>query len=49
MQETGKEKSAWRKHRKGVEITKASQCQGQECENNMEITIIQGQSSPQQH
>lgn len=45
MQETNKEISSWRQHRKGVKTLKASQCQGHESDNNMEITIIQGLSS----
>lgn len=49
MQEKDKETSSWRKHRKVVKTLKASQCQGQESDNNMEITIIQSQRSPQKH
>ena len=49
MQETDEETSSWRKHKKSVKTLKASQYQGQESDNNMEITIIQGQSSPQKN
>lgn len=32
MQETDNETSSWKKHREGVKMLKASQCQGQESE-----------------
>lgn len=44
MQVTDKETSSWKKYRKVVKTLQASLCQGQESDNSMKITIIQGQS-----